>query len=84
MSESTKTQDETQEPALEVVYVTMTEARRTFKEITDRAANGEIVVVTKQGIPFLQLVPLKFQVQQSTGGIMPTQPVGAVVVDGAD
>ena len=84
MSDEQKAQDKAQEdpqaPALEVLYVTMTEARRTFKEITDRAAAGDIVVITKQGIPFLQLVPLKFQVQQSTGGILTTEPIGAVAL----
>ena len=49
---------------LDATYVTMTEARRTFKVITDKAAAGEIVIITKQGTPFLQLIPLQFQIVQ--------------------
>lgn len=60
---------------VEVTYVTMTAARRTFKAITEKAAAGEIVIITKQNIPFLQLVPLQFQIT------MPTAMNGAVAPD---
>jgi len=66
----------TDEP-VEAIYVTMTEARRTFKDITEHAAKGEIIVITKQGIPFLQLIPLQFQVTLPTmGGIIKPDPIG--------
>ena len=79
MKEADKTQDEPQEETVDAIMVTMTEARRTFKAIAQQAADGKIVVITKQGIPFLQLVPLKYQVQQPTGRMIQPDPIGGLV-----
>ena len=79
MKQADKTQDEPQEETVDAIMVTMTEARRTFKAIAQQAADGKIVVITKQGIPFLQLVPLKYQVQQPTGRMIQPDPIGGLV-----
>ena len=79
MKQTNKTQDEPQEKTVNAIMVTMTEARRTFKAIAQQAADGKIVVITKQGIPFLQLVPLKYQVQQPTGRMIQPDPIGGLV-----
>lgn len=85
MNQPSKTQDNPQdegnESAVDAIMVTMTEARRTFKAIAQQAADGKIVVITKQGIPFLQLVPLKYQVQQPTGGMIQPGPIGGLVAE---
>lgn len=77
MDPTEETQDT--EPAVEAIMVTMTEARRTFKTIAQQAASGEIVVITKAGIPFLQLVALKYQVHKATGGMIKPGPIGGLV-----
>lgn len=79
MEQNDKTQDEPQEETVDAIMVTMTEARRTFKAIAQQAADGKIVVITKQGIPFLQLVPLKYQVQKPTGRMIQPDPIGGLV-----
>ena len=79
MDQTDKTQDEPQEEPVDVIMVTMTEARRTFKTIAQQAADGKIVVITKQGNPFLQLVPLKYQVHQPTGRMIQPGPIGGLV-----
>lgn len=68
---------------VEALYVTMTEARRTFKHITEEAAAGKVVIITKQSIPFLQLVPLRFQIIQpaTMSGIVQPDPIGGQPVD---
>jgi len=46
-----------------VTMVTMTQLRRSLAQLADLAAEGQIVVITKSGIPFLQLIPVKHQFQ---------------------
>jgi antitoxin (DNA-binding transcriptional repressor) of toxin-antitoxin stability system len=45
----------------QIVEVTMTQLRRELADLADLAAAGQTVVITKGGIPFLQLIPVQHQ-----------------------
>lgn len=45
----------------EIMVVTSSDIRRDFHGISEAALNGTVVVITKLGIPCLQLYPVKHQ-----------------------
>jgi antitoxin (DNA-binding transcriptional repressor) of toxin-antitoxin stability system len=47
----------------EVTMVTMTGLRRELAALADKAARGETVVITKAGIPYLQLIAVRHEYQ---------------------
>ena len=48
--------------------VSAADANRQFSEILGRAAEGEVVTITRRGTPVAQLVPYRHTATDETGG----------------